>query len=543
MSTQNRHLIVGLVSPGLFWLATSVAVGQVSPRPQGRPSSPAPASSSTYAVLLMSNGSVVQGEIVDDPAGGVYRLKTAGGQIPYPKTSVKRAGQTIEELYLYQVAALPPGDADERMKLVRWCLTQKLPEQAREQLVEVRKLCPDDVQAKLMAANLDANAQNQNRDAELRRTSGESASDEAPAALPPGIAKMIPKHFGNALPEIFDLPPAMAVRRASEFAEYVQPVLQNNCTTCHNEKYDGEFQLVAVRSLKDRKNPDIARANLDAVLRLVNPDDPARSDILAAGLVPHGPRKGAIFRGANDRQYQILSTWVRSVRPKAAPGSKPSPFGGGGEAVSRTGYVPPEATDGFATDRSGRAGAPATTGVAVDQAAAFTSPGASRQVREFNESADFSGGKATDFTAPFDYEAPKLGGPTAPVGAGRKTAKAAPLPALPGTKPIGATKPGAPGVTSGTAAVEESPAVVATTAVQIAPGAVAVEVGGHPNDLPGMNQPKYPTIAKPSSKAEPDDDDDDKLPGRPSPPSAPKKKKVDPALLEQMIKARNAGAP
>ena len=541
MSTQNRF-IVGLVSPGMFWLATSVAVGQGSPRPQGRPSIPAPASSSTYAVLLMSNGSVVQGEIIDDPAGGVYRLKTAGGQIPYPKTSVKRAGQSIEELYLYQVAALPPGDADERMKLVRWCLTQKLPEQAREQLVEVRQLCPDDIQAKLMAANLDANAQNRNRDDELKRTSGEVPADEAPAALPPGIAKMIPKHFGNALPEIFDLPPAMAVRRAMEFAEYVQPVLQNNCATCHNDKYDGEFQLVAVRTAKDRRNPDIARANLDAVLRLVNPDDPSRSDILAAGLVPHGgPRKGAIFRGANDRQYQILSTWVRSVRPKSAPGGKPNAFGGGnggGEAVSRTGFVPSEPTDGFATDRSGRAGASVASGVAVDQMAAFTGPGAVRQVREFNESADFSGGKATDFPDAFDFNSPKLSNSIAPATAGRKTAKAAPLPALPGGKLAGSSKPGVPGPAV-TPPIEEGPAVVATTAVQIAPGAVAVEVGGHPNDLPGMNQPKYPTMAKPPAKAEAADDDDEGLPGRP----APKTKKLDPALLEQMIKARNAGAP
>ena len=31
MSHQNRPLIVGLVSPGLFWLATSVAAGQQPP--------------------------------------------------------------------------------------------------------------------------------------------------------------------------------------------------------------------------------------------------------------------------------------------------------------------------------------------------------------------------------------------------------------------------------------------------------------------------------------------------------------------------------
>ena len=109
MSTQNRPIIVGLVTPGLIWLATSVAHGQETPRPQGRLSNSAPASTSTFAVLLMSNGTVVKGEIVDDPAGGVYRLKTTGGQVPYPKSSVKRAGQSVEDLYRYQVVALPKG--------------------------------------------------------------------------------------------------------------------------------------------------------------------------------------------------------------------------------------------------------------------------------------------------------------------------------------------------------------------------------------------------------------------------------------------------
>ena len=71
MSTQNRLLIVGLVSPGLLWLAASAAMGQVPPSSQGRPTNPPPSSSATYGALLMNNGTVVTGEIVDDPAGGV----------------------------------------------------------------------------------------------------------------------------------------------------------------------------------------------------------------------------------------------------------------------------------------------------------------------------------------------------------------------------------------------------------------------------------------------------------------------------------------
>ena len=56
-----------------------------------------------------------------------------------------------------------------------------------------------------------------------------------------------------------------------------------------------------------------------------------------------------------------------------------------------------------------------------------------------------------------------------------------------------------------------------------------------------MNQPKYPT---PQPKAIPADKDDDD-PASPAKPAAPAKKKpkVDPALLEQLMKGRNAGGP
>ena len=538
MSTQYRPLIVGLVSPGLFWLAASVAQGQGTPSTRGPSTVPAPASSSTYAALLMSNGTVVQGEITDDPAGGVYRLKTRGGQVPYPKSSVKRAGRSLLDLYRYQVAALPPGDPDERMKLIRWCLTEHLTDQAREQLGEYLKSNPESHEAAAMATNLDAMAENRDRDAALQRTSGEMPQADAPASLDPAIVKRVRKGFGNNLPEILDLPPAQAVRRASEFAEHVQPVLQQHCAGCHNEKYAGDFQLVQVRNnAKDRRNPDIARANLDAVLRLVNGDDPARSEILSAGLVPHGPKKAPIFRGANDRDYQVISYWVKSLRPKNAVAGRGN--GIGGEGVTQTGFAPTEAGDGFGVDKVARGSSSPSTGMADDKAAAYTPPGARRVVNEINESADFSGGAATNFPVPFSIGGKEFDKPTSTPAGRRAPVAPATLPALPGTKPA-PRKPAQP--------EEEAtgPAVEPTTAKQVGPNAVAVDIDGSMNELPGMNQPKYPTLGKPKAEAKPAPtaDDDDEPAATPAPAPAKKTpKKVDPALLDKLIKSRNAGTP
>ncbi len=527
MSTQNLSPIAGLAAPGLLWLATSVALGQVAPPPQGPATNPAPTStSSTYAVLLMSNGTVVRGEIVEDPQAGVYRLRCKGGQVPYPKTAVKKAAGSLEELYQYQVACLPPGDPDERMKLVRWCLTEHLKAQAREQLAAVRAMCPDDAEARRMEANLAANVEADGRlDPDVRRTVGEMPRAEAPAALDPRILVKVRRDFGrNALPVIFDLPPAQAVSRAADFARYVQPVLQQNCSGCHSERYQGEFQLVEARLPKDLRNPDVARANLDATLRLVNPDDPTRSDLLSAGLVPHGPIKGAIFKGPNDPQYHILATWVRSLRPAPAPAAKSAADG-----VARTGFnaAEPASGDDFGADRPGRAAPAATStlpplparpvrrmpgnpgGMAqtppplpMPRSASTFAPGTS--YNETGEGVDFEPAVGKDFPLPFAVGGAPSSRPVPP----------------PRRRPAA----GAPGRDEPNEAAEATPdpnAVRPTTATEVAPGTVLVGPTEDPNKLPGMNQKLYPSLTKKGD------------------PAKKKKTQLDPALLEKMIKSRN----
>ena len=518
MSPQIRPLIAGLAAPGLLWLATSVALGQAAPAPRGLPN-PAPTSPATYQALLLSSGQVVRGEIVEDAAAGVFRHRQKVGTVQYPRAMVQKAAGSVEELYRFQAARLPAGDPDERMKLARWCLTEHLPDQAREQLVAVQRMSPDDREVRRMLFNLDATASRPGVDPEIRRTSAEQPAAEQPAALDPRFLASVSKHF-NTVPVIFDLPPAQAVRRADEFARYVQPVLLQSCAKCHNEKYQGTFQLVEIRTQRDLKNPDVARANLDAALRLVNPDDPSRSDLLSAGLVPHGGSKNAIFRGPNDRYYQPLATWVKSLKPAAAAGR-----GSAGD-VSRAGYAPADASsgEGFGADRATgpRSAAPAPFPLprtasnpavpnfpdmaAVAEAAAATPPPSKRIVQRFQEDAEFRL-KADDNP---EFPVPFAAGGVQPTRPATRPAR----PAQPGAE---APKPASP------------PAIPPKAATPIGRDAVAVEPTDTPNQLPGMNQPLYPTA--PAAGA---DDEGEPRPAR------KKEKKIDNALLEKLMKNRNA---
>jgi hypothetical protein len=113
-------------------------------------------------------------------------------------------------------------------------------------------------------------------------------------------------------------------------------VLQTYCARCHNEGYDGEFQLVQIKSKQDRTR-DALRANLDASLKLIDRENPPRSELLASSLRPHGrgPNKRPIFQGSNDRAYQILATWVNKLQATSVAASvvqaKSHPAAPGGE--------------------------------------------------------------------------------------------------------------------------------------------------------------------------------------------------------------------
>src|SRR5262249_35659259 len=115
------------------------------------------------------------------------------------------------------------------------------------------------------------------------------------------------------LPVIFDLPLPLAIKRTEEFSRFVHPLLQAYCARCHDAKYDGQFQLVPMKSRVDRSSTAL-RANLDATLRLIDPENPAHSVLLSSTLRPHGNgAKRPIFPGSNDRAYMIIARWVNQL--------------------------------------------------------------------------------------------------------------------------------------------------------------------------------------------------------------------------------------
>lgn len=347
MSPKNLRLTVGLTALGLFagYTATRAAYSGEPPAPSGQPSPPAP--SPTPTVLLLSDGRILRGTIAEE--GQSYVIRQPGGEIRVRKDDVERTFDSVAAIYRYKLESVPDRDPDEHLKLARWCLIQNMPAEAKAQLQAVVALSPGASQARTMLANLEAaearrRASRPSVDSGLVKTGVDvpepAATDSGrPAEMDAGVLRRIRREMGvSTLPVIFDLPPAFAVKRADEFARNVHPILQRSCVKCHNERSEGRFQLIEVKGRRDL-TADLMRANLDATLQLVDPENPARSQLLSMTLVPHGAgaNKRPIFRGSNDLRFQIVSAWVNSLRA-ARPtenvaqtkfGAKDAPGGGG----------------------------------------------------------------------------------------------------------------------------------------------------------------------------------------------------------------------
>jgi hypothetical protein len=296
--------------------------------PQERPSAPS-SGEAKERYLLLTDGRLIQGIVTRDETG--YTVARKLGVIRFPRKQVERSFDTVQEAFRYKLESLPEEDPGERLKLARWCLTQHLNTEARAQLEKVLEVSPDHGPAKAMLAAIShsqtarASVVETKVDEGVKQAGAEAVLEDRPGALDSAVLRGAERRMGiSGWPVIFDLPRPMAIRRAQEFRQYVHPILQAYCARCHNADHDGVFQLEPVTSAR-RVTSDAIRANLDATLRLIDPDHPSKSELISRMLHPHGLEAGKWpnFPGSNTRAYQILATWANSLR--ASPGTEPAP--------------------------------------------------------------------------------------------------------------------------------------------------------------------------------------------------------------------------
>ncbi|HEX8199680.1 MAG TPA: hypothetical protein VF590_04280, partial [Isosphaeraceae bacterium] len=195
--------------------------------------------------------------------------------------------------------------------------------------------------------------------------------------------------------------------------------LQRHCAGCHNEHSSRPFQLIEAKSRRDLGNHLLVTTNLDATLRQVDRENPAKSEVLVNAILPHGPAGRPILSGPNHPSYQRLATWVHSLKGPPKPA----------EAVAAPGVFAPAApapNEGFASARPSSPPPEAPAPAAPIDPGGAPSPGA--QVATYR-------GSATHPAVPpnADFRTSPLLGGSGPVPA--------PTPGVPAPQPLGAAGP------------------------------------------------------------------------------------------------------
>ena len=125
-------------------------------------------------IVLLHDGRIVKGVLSEEDA--IYVVTQPIGVMRFPKKRVEKVFASVQEVYSYKLEQLPEQDFDERIKLARWCLEQKMEPEARQQLNAILQLSPKHVQARAMLDSLDqaqARLANRQRDPDVQQTGAE----------------------------------------------------------------------------------------------------------------------------------------------------------------------------------------------------------------------------------------------------------------------------------------------------------------------------------------------------------------------------------
>jgi hypothetical protein len=283
MKTAFRQLLWPLV-----FLPWAEALGTDDPPP----------AKTTGHVLVLDNARLLEGDI--DKAGDQYRIRRPVGETWIQANKVKYLCDTREQAYAYFRSRINLQDADERLRLARWCQMQGLCEQALAEVAAAVELRPQHVESRRLMAS-------------LQRSAAEKCTPVAKAPVPAELPPM-------PLPAL-----DVTAECVNHFNTRVQPILMNACASCHAAAgKGGNFKLIYTfdNDTIDRKS---VQQNLAAALAQLNPDQPQSSKLLVNAITQHGTMVNPPFKDRQAKPYKMLEEWVYLSTGKTAPSQeKPS---------------------------------------------------------------------------------------------------------------------------------------------------------------------------------------------------------------------------
>jgi hypothetical protein len=250
-------------------LATAPAV-----RPED---TPAPAVAGH--VLILNNERVLEGDVVRD--GAVFRIRKGESEISIPARQALKVCTDRAAAYDYMRRRVNLGDPDERLRLARWCHTNELLTQARDEAKYALEMRPNHRETKQLLKLIEHG---------LGRHGKAPPPEPAPAAAAPELPRL-----------------DLSFETESAFRIRVQPILMNACVNCHTGGRGGAFQLTRVSESAPRA---ATQRNLAAVFAQVNLEKPTSSPLLVLAVSPHGSGNTPPLPARGAPAYRAIVTWL-----------------------------------------------------------------------------------------------------------------------------------------------------------------------------------------------------------------------------------------
>lgn len=252
-------------------------------------------------ILVLIDGKVLTGRFLPRPDG--YDVQVAGGRLFVESERVRFVAKDLPDAYQRMRGSYAELTPEVHMEMARWCLTNKMTEQARREVLDALNLDPNRGEAQRMLEAL-----------MLKESASTSAGSDRPGITQyPSISQLAgPKTESRSLA-------GLSSTIAQNFTRHIQPLMMNKCANsgCHGGKTQSTFQLVSAHR---GSSPSIAEKNLAAVLKQIDLARPSQSAILAVLEEPHGNLNVPLFRGrTGNQQISILRNWVMAAANDIAP--------------------------------------------------------------------------------------------------------------------------------------------------------------------------------------------------------------------------------
>lgn len=278
---------------------------------------PSEGSVARTGVLVLRNGRIATGRILR--SGGDFVVEHRHGNIWFAGTEVRLHCASLNDAYgqLHE-AAEKEASPKAHLVLARWCVTNKLLDEAHLELDCALALNPESEEARDMLRRLE----------ELREA--HRVPEPAPKAAVHVSAGTSPRHADDEIESLA----GVSREQARQFTRRIQPLLVNNCAIagCHGPQSETGFRLQRVVPGRNTSRMESER-NLAEILEQVDFQSPRSSPLLTIPRGKHGRNGKTGFpgpRGAD--QYNDLRQWVLAIAKSdlaraRQDGSKPRPAG------------------------------------------------------------------------------------------------------------------------------------------------------------------------------------------------------------------------